>query len=297
MSRSTALGARREVLLRQGPIRYCERGAGEPLVFVHPMVVNGDLWRKVVPELAGDYRCITPDWPLGGHDVPMAPAADLSPPGIAEIIADFVEALDLRGVTLVGNDTGGALAQLVITRRPERIGRVVLVTCDAFDNFPPFAAKPLVWLAHVPGLPQVGGRLIARSRLVQRSPAAFGMLIKHGLDPEVGYRYVTPSVANSAVRRDARKALRGLAPRHTLAAAERLPEFDGPALVAWNPEDRFFPFEHAERLVELLPDARLEVIDDSYTFVPEDQPDQLVAAIRRFMAETEPRGAALEPAA
>jgi pimeloyl-ACP methyl ester carboxylesterase len=297
MSRATTLGKRREVLLRQGPIRYCERGEGEPIVFIHPMVVNGDLWRKVVPELADDHRCIAPDWPLGGHDVPMAPAADLSPPGIAEIIADFIEALDLRGVTLVGNDTGGALAQLVITRRPERIGRVVLVTCDAFDNFPPFAAKPLVWLAQVPGLPAIGGRMIARSRLLQRSPAGFGMLVKRGFEREQGYRYIAPSLANPAVLRDARKALRGLAPEHTEEAARRLHEFDGPALVAWNPEDRFFPFEHAERLAQILPDARLEVIEDSYTFVPEDQPERLAGAIRSFMADTEPRGSALEPAA
>ena len=297
MSRAVELGERKEVLLRQGPIRYCDRGTGEPIVFVHPMVVNGDLWRKVVPGLAEDFRCITPDWPLGGHDVPMAPAADLSPPGIAEIIADFIQALDLHGVTLVGNDTGGALSQLVITRRPERIGRVVLVTCDAFDNFPPFAAKPLVWLVHVPGLPQIGGRLIARSRLLQRSPIGFGTLVKHGFGREVGERYIAPALANPAVLRDARKALRGLAPRHTLEAARKLDQFDGPALVAWNPEDRFFPFEHAERLVDLLPDARLEVIDDSFTFVPEDQPERLASAVRGFIGDTKPRGAALQPAA
>ena len=295
MSRAAELGERKEVLLRQGPIRYCERGAGEPIVFVHPMVVNGDLWRKVVPLLADGYRCITPDWPLGGHDVPMSPAADLSPPGIADTIADFISALDLSGVTLVGNDTGGALSQLVITRRPERIGRVVLVTCDAFDNFPPLAAKPLVWLSHVPGLPRIGGTLIAHSRRLQRSPFAFGTLVKSGIDSDVAYRYVSPSLANPSVRRDARKALRGLAPRHTLEAARLLDRFDGPALVAWNPEDRFFPFEHAERLVELLPKARLEVIDDSYTFVPEDQPHRLAEVISSFVAVTEPREPSLIP--
>jgi pimeloyl-ACP methyl ester carboxylesterase len=280
VSISAELGERREVLLRQGPIRYCERGAGEPIVFIHPMVVNGDLWRKVVPRLAAEYRCITPDWPLGGHDVPMSPATDLSPPGIARIVADFMAALDLDGVTLVGNDTGGAIAQIVATEHPERLARLVLVTCDAFDNFPPPAAKPLVWITWVPPLMALAVRL---ARRFPRSPTAFGWLTKRPFEREIVESYVAPSASNRTVRRDGIKALRGLAPQHTLRAADKLPAFDKPALVAWNPEDRFFPFEHAQRLVEILPDARLESIDDSYTFVPEDQPERLAEAVGRFM--------------
>src|SRR5688500_12396538 len=183
MAISEALGKRKEVLLRQGPIRYCERGSGEPIVFVHPMVLNGDLWRKVVPLLAGEFRCITPDWPLGGHDAPMTPAADLSPPGIAAIVADFLEELDLDGVTLVGNDTGGAIAQLVATRHPERLGRLALVTCDAFDNFPPPAAKPLVWLTYVKPLMLLAGQL-ARVPRLQRRPFVFGLLTKRRIEQE-----------------------------------------------------------------------------------------------------------------
>ena len=285
MSVSEELGQRREVLLRQGPIRYCERGEGEPLVFVHPMVVNGDLWRKVVAELGDEFRCIAPDWPLGGHDVPMTPGADLSPPGIAAIVAGFLDALGLERVTLVGNDTGGAIAQIVAANHPDRLGRLVLVTCDAFDNFPPPAAKPLVWMTWLPGAMPIGARL-ARLPFMQRLPFTFGLLTKRPIEQRFVDSYLLPGVANPAVRRDAAKALRGLAPEHTLAAAERLRAFDRPALVCWNPEDKFFPLEHAHRLVEVLPDARLELIDDAYTFVPEDQPGPLAAAIRRFVRET-----------
>lgn len=283
MSISPALGQRKEVLLREGPIRYCERGEGEPMVFVHPMVVNGDLWRKVVPTLAADFRCITPDWPLGGHDIPMTPGADLSPPGIARIVAGFLEALDLRDVTLVGNDTGGAIAQIVATHHPERLGRLALVTCDAFDNFPPTAAKPLVWLTYWRPLIVTAGRL-ARLPWLQRRPFVFGLLTKRRIEQEIVDSYLSPSISNPAVRHDCVKALRGLAPRHTEEAARLLPAFRGPALVAWSTHDRFFPFEHAERLAALLPDARLVPIDDAYTFVPEDQPDVLASALRELMA-------------
>lgn len=287
MSVSEALGEREEVLLRQGPIRYCERGSGEPIVFIHPMVVNGDLWRKVVPLLAHDYRCITADWPLGGHDVPMTPGADLSPPGVARIVADFLEALDLEGVTLVGNDTGGAIAQIVAANSPERLGRLALVTCDAFDNFPPPMAKPLVWLTYVKPL-MVGAAQLARLPRLQRLPFVFGWLTKRRIEQEIVESYLSPLRANPAVRWDAVKALRQLAPRHTLAAAQKLPAFDKPALVAWNPEDHFFPFEHGRRLAELLPNSRLVSIDDSHTFVPEDQPEALAAAIRELMTDGSP---------
>src|SRR5688500_18689891 len=129
--------AMKEVRLKQGVVRYREVGSGPPLVFVHGLLVNGELWRKVVPLLSGSYRCIVPDWPLGSHAVALEPDAELSPVGVAALIADFLAALELKGVTLVGNDSGGALCQLVATRHPERLGRLVLTTCDAFEVFPP----------------------------------------------------------------------------------------------------------------------------------------------------------------
>ena len=107
-----------EIELTPGTIRYRDVGRGEPIVFVHGLLVNGDLWRKVVPPLARSFRCIVPDLPLGSHVTAMRPDADLTPPGLARLIADLLAALDLRDVTLVGNDTGGALCQLVATRPP-----------------------------------------------------------------------------------------------------------------------------------------------------------------------------------
>ena len=131
MAISESLGQEKQVQLPQGTIDYRERGTGEPIVFVHGALVNADLWRKVVPALAKDFHCIAPDLPLGSHTRPLPADADLSPNGAAKLIADFIESLGLDNVTLVGNDTGGALCQLVVTRHPQRIGRLVLTNCDA----------------------------------------------------------------------------------------------------------------------------------------------------------------------
>jgi pimeloyl-ACP methyl ester carboxylesterase len=215
----------------------------------------------------------------------MREDADLTPAGVAGVVAELIERLDLGPVTLVGNDTGGAISQIVAAERPELLRRLVLITCDAFDNFPPTAAKPLVWFAQLPGAARMAG-LLGRSRRIQRSPLMFGLLCKRPMEPEIVRSYLAPSVTHPDVRRDAKRALRGLAPRYTEAAARKLPYFDRPALVVWNPEDRFFPLEHAHRLAELLPDSRLELIDDSYTFVPEDQPERLAELIARFVAES-----------
>jgi pimeloyl-ACP methyl ester carboxylesterase len=288
---SATLGSQAEVEVPQGTIRYQDSGSGEAIVFVHGLLVNGGLWRKVTPLLEGDYRCIVPDLPLGSHRIPMRPEADLSPPGVARLVADFLEALDLDGVTLVGNDTGGAISQLVAAHHPDRLGRLVLTPCDAYENFLPPAFRPLQYAARVPGLLTafVQG---ARIGAVRRGPLGFGLLIKRRpMDDDALRGYVAPFLEDGRVRRDAIKVLRGISNRQTIEAAEILRRFDRPTLIAWAPEDRFFKLRFAERLASEIPGARLVRIDESRTFVSEDQPDRLAEAISEFIAET-PRGAA-----
>jgi len=282
-----ANGADAEARLPQGTIHYRDTGSGEPIVFVHGLLVNGDLWRKVTPALSREFRCIAPDFPLGSHRTPMAADADLSPPGVARLISDFLDALELDGVTLVGNDTGGAICQLVAAHHPGRLGRLVLTPCDAYENFLPPAFRPLQYGAHVPGLitALVQG---ARIGAIRRGPLGFGLLIKHRpMDDEALRGYLAPFLADSGVRRDALKVLRGISNRQTIEAAERLRTFDRPTLIAWAPEDRFFKLRFAERLASDIPNARLIRIEDSLTFVPEDQPERLAEAIAGFIEETQ----------
>jgi len=211
----------------------------------------------------------------------MRPGADLSPPGLAKLIADFVAALELEAVTLVGNDTGGALCQLVVTRHPERIGRLVLTPCDAYENFLPPAFRYLQALARVPG----GIGLVANSMRIpasRRSPLAFGWLAKRPIPSEVLAGWTAPIIADKEIRRDARAVLRGISKRYTLEAATKLRDFGGPTMLAWATEDRFFKPRFAERLAADIPGSRLGWIQDSRTFVSEDQPQRLAALIADF---------------
>ncbi len=285
MSLSPDLGELKEVDLTQGTIRYRERGTGEPIVFVHGLLVNGDLWRKVVPQLAGRYRCITPDLPLGSHEIPMKPDADLTIPGVARLVAEFSSALTLEHPILVANDTGGAITQLVMTEHPKSVGRVVLTSCDCFENFLPAMFRPLQALAHVPPLLTA---VLQPLRLapVRRLPIAFGWLAKRPIDSKIESGYAAQLFAQVAVRRDCYKLLRDISPKYTRRAAERLGEFDKAVLVAWAADDRFFPPEHGRRIAEILPNGRFVLIEDSYTFISEDQPDALAKQIRGFLEES-----------
>jgi pimeloyl-ACP methyl ester carboxylesterase len=271
-----------EIELSAGTIRYRDTGDGPPIVFVHGLLVDGTLWRKVTPRLEARFRCIAPDLPLGSHTVAMKPDADLTPPGLARLIGELIEKLDLRDVTLVANDTGGALTQILLANGPtDRIGRVVLTPSDAFDNFFPPLFRPLQYLARAPGA--VNGVIQSlRAPALRRLPLAYGWLTKRRVPNDVTAGWVRPCQTDKGVRRDTAKLLRSVSSRYTLEAAERLPGFDRPVLIAWAPEDRFFPMEHARRLAELFPDARVEEIADSWTFVPEDQPERLAGLVEEF---------------
>jgi pimeloyl-ACP methyl ester carboxylesterase len=269
-----------EIALPQGTIRYHDDGDGPPVVFVHGVLVDGRLWGPVIDRLEGR-RCIAPDLPLGSHRVPLPPDADLSPTGLAQLIADFLDALDLRDVTLVGNDTGGALCQLVVTGHPARIGRLVLTNCDAFDNFPPKLFRGLVYGARARIL--TAALQPMRLRAARRLPIAYGWLANRVPD-ELLDAWVEPFFSDAAIRRDTRRMLAGLDPSLLLDTAARLHAFDRPVLLAWAPEDRFFPLEHAHRLAAIFPDARVVEVPGSRTFVSLDQPDRLAALIRDFSA-------------
>jgi len=270
-----------EASIPQGTIRYREQGTGEPVVLVHGLLNNGLLWREVADELAKDFRVISPDWPLGSQELPMKEGADLSPPGLAAIVAAFLEALDLRDVTLVGNDTGGAVCQLVVVNHPERLGRLVLTPCDAYDNFLPPMFRPLQLAARLPGAVWLIAQSL-RPRPARRLPFAFGWLSKRPLSREVSDAFLAPVLRDRRIRREVAAVLRGISPRHTEEAARRFGEFDKPVLLAWAPEDRFFKLEYAERLAQAFPNARLELIEDSYTYVPVDQPARTAELISAF---------------
>jgi pimeloyl-ACP methyl ester carboxylesterase len=266
-----------EIQLTQGVVRYREQGTGTPMVLIHGLLVNGNVWDRMVPLLAAQGRCIVPDLPLGSHSLPMNKGADLSAPGIARLIAEFMERLELEDVILVGNDTGGALCQLVAANHPQRVGRLVLTTCDAFENFPPPAVRPLLTALKLPGA-LAATSVMGKLRLVRRAAFKAMPLTMQPIPDEQVKSWVAP-LSNKGIRADLATVVRGIDPADTLAAAERLRDFDRPALIAWGAEDRLFPFSDAERLAATLPNARLERIPNARAFVQLDTPERLAELI------------------
>ncbi len=269
-----------EIDLPAGTVRYREAGEGAPVVFVHGYLVDGRLWDGVVDRLADRFRCIAPDWPIGAQQIAMNPDADLSPPGIADLIDSFLTALDLDDVTIVGNDSGGAISQVLATRHPERVGRLVLTNCDTHENFPPGIFKAMPPIAKLPG---GMAALSAPFRIGALARAAFKPFAKTAIPPELIASWMEPALHDPGVKRDARKVTAGMNKRYTLAAAEKLRGSQLPLLLAWAPGDRFFPLSYAERLAGEMPNARIVRIDGAGTFVPLDQPQRLAEEIATFV--------------
>jgi len=292
--RDPALGVARELDLPQGRLRYFEAGTGSPIVFVHGLLVNANLWRKVLARLSPEFRCVALELPLGSHTLPMPEAADLTPHGLADLVADAIEALALEEVTLVGNDTGGALCQMVVTRRPKRVGRLVLTSCDYRDNFPPAMFRYFKPAAAIPGAMRLL-MLPMRLRAPRRLPFAFGWLVKRQIDRQAEDSYLLAGMTIRGVERDLKRVIKGLHTRYTNEAADRLGEFDKPALIAWSRDDRFFKPAHAERLAQDLPNARLEWIENARSLSPEDEPGRLAALIACFVRDPRRRRAMAIP--
>ena len=271
--------------LSAGTIEYEDTGGTGPIVaLVHGLVMGGSLWRHVVQELRTDHRCLVPTLPLGGHRSPMRADADLSPRGIGKLQAEFLERLDVHDVTLIGNDSG--LFQFAAGLHPERIARLVVTSCEAFENFPAgLPGRTLSLAAQLPGGVNAAVQPL-RWRALRRLPFAFGGMTKRPIPDTVTDAWLRPLLTQRGIRRDLTRYLRAGKNGDMLAAAELLRRFDRPALVVWARDDRVMPREHGRRLAALLPQGRLIEVDDSSTLIPEDQPGFLSHTIRQFIRDT-----------
>ena len=277
-----------QIELSSGTIEYTDTSGGGPvIVLLHGLLMDATLWDEVTAALSPGYRCVAPTLPLGAHRRAMKAGTDLSLPGIAKLVAEFLDQLGLDDVTLVGNDTGGAVVQLLAADGAPRVSRVVLASCDAFDNFPPgLTGRTLALTGKLP--PALFGLFMQQMRLrpLRRLPVAFGWLTRRG--DAATARWIRPALTQPEIRRETVRMLRAVFAdkRLLLSAAESLPAFDRPALIVWAADDRVMPPEHGRRLADLLPDGRLLEIPDSYTLIPLDQPAQLAETIREFTSST-----------
>lgn len=277
------------ITLPQGTITYRASGPVEsahpPVVFVHGLLVDGRLWDDVADRLAAaGVRSYQLNLPLGSHVEPMRPEADLSPRGLAAIIDGCLRALGLDGVTLVGNDTGGALCQFTIDRHPERIGRLLLTNCDAFDKFPPPPFGALVAAARHPALTRA---LLAPmgSTALRHSALGFGLLARD-FDPELTRSWLEPARRQAAIRADIARFARAVAPAELLDVSTRLDRFSGPVAIVWGEADRVFKPEMGQRLAGAFAGATYTGVAGSRTFVALDAPDQLASQLGAFVGAT-----------
>lgn len=273
----------RDLFVGDGTVRTRIVGSGPPVVLVHGALVDGRLWDALVERLRDRFTCVVPDLPLGSHVLPLPDDADRTPAGHAARVARLLEALDLRDVTLVGNDSGGAICQLVAAHHPDRLARLVLTNCDALEVFPPAAYAYLGWLARSATAMTALARLLNAVPALARLPNAYGWLSRRPLDRELVRGWLRPLLA-PAVRRDVAGFFRSGGPAVTLAAAEALRGFDRPVLLAWGEADPFFRIGLAERLLAHLRHGRLERLDAA-CYVPIDQPDALAGHVAAFASE------------
>jgi pimeloyl-ACP methyl ester carboxylesterase len=266
----------------QGRIDYRvagpEHSDAPPVVFVHGLLVDGQLWTGVADRLAAaGIRSYAPNLPLGSHRIPLGPDADLTPRGVARLIIDFLAALELRDVTLVGNDTGGALCQFVIDTDPDRIGALVLTNCDAFDKFPPPPFGALVKAGRSRAMLKIMAAS-TRPTVLRHSALGFGPLARN-LDPDVTRSWMEPLRTDRAIRADTARFMAGIDKADLLDVSTRLGAFTRPVRLVWGDGDRFFKLEFAQRLADTFPSVELTTVTDGLTFVPLDAPDAVADAI------------------
>ena len=268
--------------LPQGTIAYRVAGPATsshpPVVLVHGLLVDPRLWAGVADHLAAQgIRSYAPALPLGSHRHPMNADADLSPQGVAALVLDFIRALGLTGVTIVGNDTGGAICQLMLGGDTSEIGAAVFTNCDALGTFPPRSLAPLFSAARHPGIVAALVPPLRRAA-VRNGPLGFGPLASQPIDPALTLDWIAP-LADPAVRRDLAKFAKGVRPRILLDAAARFAAFPGPVRVLWGEADSMFRLKLGRQLAEAFPQATLSTVPGGRTFLPLDYPDKVAAEI------------------
>ena len=265
--------------LSAGTIHYEKTGPeeGRPVVCIHGYAMGGSLWGPLGDLLADQGLCaIAPTLPLGAHPEPMKPDAELTMESIAALVDEFIAALGLDDVVLIGSDTGGAIAQIVAADHPDRLGALVLASCDAFEHFPPPILKPFIAASRLPGPAFEAAMAPLRTKFGRRR--AYGALAHRDID-DLAREWLAPAFSSKGVRRDLQRLTATLSGEIMPRTAERLPGFEKPALVAWSADDAFFGLADGQRLAEVLPDARFELIERARTFSMIDRPGRLAELI------------------
>lgn len=272
---------KRRVDTPSGRIAYTETGAGPVALFVHGVLLNGHLWRHQLAQLSDIRRCIAVDL-LAHGDTEIAPGQDVSVTANAVMLREFMDALGIEQADLVGNDSGGGIAQIFAATHPERVRSLALTDCDAHDNWPPEAFKPFLALAASGGLRGVLDAMLA-DKQVYRSAQALGPAYEHPgrvTDDDIE-AYLRPLVRSDARTDDFRRFLAAFDSRHTLAIEDRLRRLNAPTLIVWGTDDVYFDVTWSHWLAEVIPGTRRRVeLKGARLFFPEERAVELNQELR-----------------
>ncbi len=285
----------KSVDVKAGTIEYREQGNpdGPAVVLLHGLLMNDTKWNLALPHLPTGFRYLLPVLPIGGHRIPMRDDADLTMPGMVDVVADFLDALDLTDVTLVITDWGGPLF-LTDRGRDGRVARMVICPSEAFTNFPPGLPGKVTWAAtRSTGTVKLAMQQLRIARLRNRF-FMFGMMAAKPIPQDIVEAWTDPGLADIRIRRDLLKYARTKFDKADLArATNRLADFRGDVLVLWS-RNRVMPVAHAEALAELT-GGTLRYVDDAKVLIMLDQPEETARAIGEFLSDPVGRSVASAP--
>lgn len=264
-------------------LQYWENGSGQPVLFLHGALSNGYTYRKILTELSQSFHCLALHLPLGGHQLPLSKDVELSPSGIAALIQAFLHFKAIQQVTIIANDTGGAYAQVFTALHPEMVSSLVLSNCEVMDVFPPQKFAYLKCAVRIPGFTFLMAKLFSINSWLTH-PAVMGSLSLTLTREELASGYIHSFVKNAGIRKNFADVCRHWHPKHTLEAANLLQDFDKPVLVLWGDQDNgLFPRQQMEKLLQVFPHAKWQTIFNAKTYIQEDAPEQVIAAIQTFL--------------
>ncbi|MEP6766418.1 MAG: alpha/beta hydrolase [Gemmatimonadaceae bacterium] len=286
MSSGQIADFRRNVVdVPSGHISYVESGSGPVALFVHGVLLNSYLWRHQLAELADIRRCVAIDL-LAHGDTEIAADQDVSVTANATMLREFLDALHIDQVDLIGNDSGGGIAQIFAAQYPSRVRSLTLTDCDTHDNWPPEAFKPFLAIAAAGGLRDVLEGMLA-DKSVYRSPGALGAAYEQPerVKDDVIETYLRPLVRTEQRTRDLARFLAAFDSQHTVAVEAKLQTFKAPTLIMWGTDDVYFDVKWARWLSETIPGTRRMVeLKGARIFFPEERSEEFNAQLRAHWA-------------
>jgi len=282
MSENNSSPSRRSVETSSGRISYLEQGTGPVALFVHGVLLNGHLWRHQLAHLSDIRRCIAVDL-LAHGDTEIAPNQDVSVTANAKMLMEFIDALRIDQVDLVGNDSGGGIAQIFAALYPARVRSLTLTDCDTHDNWPPEAFKPFLAMAAGGGLRKTLDAMLS-DKEIYRSPQALGPAYEHPqrvADSSIE-TYLRPLVRTGQRTRDLERFLAAFDNKHTLAIEAQLKDLKAPTLIVWGTDDVYFDVKWSRWLADNIPGTRRRVeFNGARIFFPEERCDDFNKELRQ----------------